>query len=344
MRVAKLLSVSAIVLAAAPAAAQSVSAAEAGRQSFQLGRALYEQRRWAEALDAFRTSNEVLPSPNTLLYIGRCHRELGRNAEAYRSLLRAAQDADGRRATEPRYAPTADAAQREAAAITERVAFVIVEVPERPPALTVTLNGEAIDPSSFGTALAVDPGSLTLEANAAGRVPFRGSSAVAAGQQTRMTVQLTSYQPGVATSAQTVTFAATEHNAPAAQLVSTGSSSGNTRRVLGITALGTGLAMGVAGVFTGLRAREIQSDLDRMCPSGCGNSRVDVRNMVSEGNTMVTVTNVMWGLGGALALTGAILWITAPSSGSVELFAPSLARVRPYVDPTSASAGLVGAF
>lgn len=342
MRLASVLPMSALLLAAAPVAAQSVTAAEAGRQSFQLGRALYDQRRWAEALDAFRTSNQVLPSPNTLLYVGRCHRELGRNAEAYRALLQAARDADARRVSEPRYAPTADAAQREAAAITERVGFVIVEVPDRPPALTVTLNGEALDPSTFGTALAVDPGALTLEASAAGRVPFRGTSAVAAGQQARMTVQLPSYQPGAATAAQTVSFTPTAMTGGVSPVVST-SSTNHTQRILGITALGAGVALGVAGVFTGLRAREIQNDLDRICPAGCGNTRGDVRSMVDEGNSQVLATNVLWGVGGALAVTGVILWVTSPSSGSVELFTPSLA-VRPYVDPVGGSAGVTGRF
>ena len=64
-----LLAFAPVVLLATSASAQNVSAAEAGRQSFQLGRALYDQRRWAEALDAFRTSQQVLASPNTLLYI-----------------------------------------------------------------------------------------------------------------------------------------------------------------------------------------------------------------------------------------------------------------------------------
>jgi hypothetical protein len=334
-----------LLAAPAPASAQNVSAAEAGRQSFQLGRALYDQRRWAEALDAFRTSQQVLASPNTLLYIGRCHRELGRSAEAYRTLLQAAQSAQSRTATEPRYVPTAEAAQREAGAITERIAFVIIDVPEQPPALTVSLNGEAVSPAQFGDALAVDPGAVTLEANAAGRMPFRGSSAVSAGQQTRMTVSLATYQPGAAVTAQPVTFAPTAQSSITRPTLFATASTASPLRPLGITTLSLGLAAGVAGIFTGLRARELQTELDRICPSGCGNTRVDVRNMVDEGNSMVTFTNVLWGVGGAMVVAGAIMWIVAPSGGgSLDLFTPQLARVRPYVDPTHGSAGLVGTF
>lgn len=340
-----LLAFAPVVLLATSASAQNVSAAEAGRQSFQLGRALYDQRRWAEALDAFRTSQQVLASPNTLLYIGRCHRELGRSAEAYRTLLQAAQTAQSRAAMEPRYAPTAEAAQREAGAITDRIAFVIIDVPEQPPALTVTLNGEAVAPTQFGDALAVDPGAVTLEANAAGRMPFRGSSAVSAGQQARMTVSLAVYQPGAAVTAQPVTFAPTAQTATTRPTLFATSSTASPLRPLGITTLSLGLAAGVAGIFTGLRARELQTELDRICPSGCGNTRIDVRNMVDEGNSMVTFTNVLWGVGGAMVVAGAIMWIVAPSGGSsMELFTPQLARVRPYVDPTQGSAGLVGTF
>lgn len=336
--------IAATVLVAAPARAQTVSATDAGRQSFQLGRALFDQRRWTEALDAFRTSQQVLPSPNTLLYIGRCQRELGRNAEAYRALMRAAQDADARRAAEPRYAPTAEAAQREAAAITDRVSFVTIEVSEQPPALAVRVNGEALDPSQFGALVAVDPGEVVVEATAAGRVPFRASSTLSAGQQGRVAVQLAGYQPGGAVaSTQTVTFTPTSFSPIARQVPSPPTAS--PLRALGITAFSAGLALGVGGLVTGLRARSIQADLDRMCPQGCGPApSLGVRDMIDEGNTMVTLTNVMWGVGGALVVAGVVMWVVAPSSASSETFAPSLARVRPYVDPLNPGAGLVGTF
>lgn len=101
----------------------------------------------------------------------------------------------------------------------------------------------------------------------------------------------------------------------------------------------------MGGLVTGLRARSIQGDLDRMCPQGCGPApSLGVRDMIDEGNTMVTLTNVMWGVGGALLAAGVVMWVVAPSSASSETFAPSLARVRPYVDPLNPGAGLVGTF
>lgn len=336
--------IAATVLVAAPARAQTVSATDAGRQSFQLGRALFDQRRWSEALDAFRTSQQVLPSPNTLLYLGRCQRELGHNAEAYRTLMRAAQEADARRAAEPRYAPTAEAAQREAAAITDRVSFVTIEVSEQPPALSVRVNGDALDASQFGTLVAVDPGAVVVEATAAGRVPFRAASTLNAGQHGRVAVQLASYQPGGAiASTQTVTFTPTSYTPIARQIPQPTAAS--PLRTLGITAFSAGLALGVGGLVTGLRARSIQGDLDLLCPQGCGPTpNATVRGMIDDGNTMVTLTNVMWGVGGALVVAGAVMWIVAPSGAAGETFAPALARVRPYVDPLNPGGGLVGTF
>jgi len=329
------------VLAAAPVSAQTVSAAEAGRQSFQVGRALYDQRRFAEALDAFRTSQQVLPSPNTQLYVGRCLREIGRDAEAYRALLRAAQDATQRSAAEPRYAPTADVAQREAAALSARLAFVLLQVPELPAGLSVSVNGEVVSPSDFGGAYAVAPGAVTIEASAAGRAPFRAANTLGPGQQGEVTVRLDGYQPGAFGPTQTVTFTPTTYAPTAPVLVATSASS--PLRALGITAVSAGLAAGVGGLVTGLRARSIQDDLNLRCPQGCGTGRLDVRNLVDDGNTMVTLTNVLWGVGGALVVTGAILWIVAPSRAG-ESFAPSLARVTPWVDPARGSAGLAGTF
>jgi hypothetical protein len=160
-----------------------------------------------------------------------------------------------------------------------------------------------------------------------------------------MTVSLAMYQPGTAVTAQPVTFAPTAQSSITRPTLFATSSTASPLRPLGITTLSLGLAAGVAGIFTGLRARELQTELDRMCPSGCGNTRVDVRNMVDEGNSMVTFTNVLWGVGGAMVVAGAVMWLVAPSgNGSLDLFTPQLARVRPYVDPTHGSAGLVGTF
>jgi tetratricopeptide (TPR) repeat protein len=97
---------------------------------FQQGRAAYDAQRWDEALALFRQSMSALPSPNTRLYAGRCLRALGRNGEAWQELSRAATEANARRAQEPRFTPTAEAALAESMALTDRIAYVVVEVPD----------------------------------------------------------------------------------------------------------------------------------------------------------------------------------------------------------------------
>src|SRR5688500_11033487 len=72
------------LIAATPAAAQNPPSSSAtAEQRFFEGQKLYGAEKYTEALEQFRASFELLPSPNSKLYVARCLRELGQHAEAY---------------------------------------------------------------------------------------------------------------------------------------------------------------------------------------------------------------------------------------------------------------------
>ncbi len=338
----------------APALAHAQQGPDEGRQLFQYGRGYYEQRRWAEALDAFRRSSDALPSPNTRLYIGRCLRELGRAAEAWGELERAADEADARGSQDPRYARTAETARQESAALADRVAFLVVELQQQAPGVAVTVNGRPLPSERWGRLYAVDPGAVTVDAVADGYAPFRATSSLAAGQQARVAVTLT---PAGAASAMmpspgavTVLSSGDRGALPVATVVAQPAQRSPWRAV-GIAAMSTGLALGVVGLLTGLRASSIRSDLDARCPQGCGPTPpADVLASVDEGNSMVLYTNLAWGTGAALLVGGAVAFFASGGSAQ-ELYTPTFARNapprrswRPFFDPARGAAGVSGSF
>ena len=329
---------------AAPSAARAQSS-ELGRQQFQMGRSLFDVGRYAEALEAFRASAAALPSPNTQLYVARCLRELGRPAEAWEAFQQAERDAQARSVTEPRYVPTVAAAQREGALLVGRVAFVVLDGSALPPGAATALNGRQVDPARMGQPQAIDPGGVTVTASAPGYQPFVATQQVAAGQHARVEVRLAvmGSAPALAPTITVLSGSGPTGTVPMARPVevSTGTSPW---RVVGATAMGLGVALGVTGVLTGLRARSIESDLIDRCGSRGCEANFGNRSLVDEGNTMVTVTNVAWGVGAGLVVLGAVAFFASGSS-RVEVFAPSLARrVTPGFDPHRGMLSLSGTF
>ncbi len=344
-------------LMVAPSLAAAQTPSDDGRQLFQYGRTYYDQRRWAEALDAFRRSSDVLPSPNTRLYMGRCLRELGRNAEAWSELEDAAHDADERASQDSRYARTAETARQESGALADRVAFLVIEPPTQVSGVTVSVNSRAFRAERLGRLYAVEPGSITVDATASGYAPFHTTSTLAAGQQARVTITLspvgavTSMAPQ--TNAITVLSAGDRGALPVASVVPQQQRS--PWRAVGVTAMSAGLVLGAIGIYTGLRVMSIREDLDARCGNGCGpNPSSDVLAQVDEGRNMALYTNILWGAGGALLVGGAIAFFASGGSAQ-ELYAPTYARRTaprlapratwsPFVDPAAGRAGVTGSF
>ena len=295
-----------------------------GRSLFQQGRGLYDAQRWEEALGLFRQSMTALPSPNTRLYIGRCLRSLGRYGEAWQELSRAATEANARRAQEPRFTPTAEAALAESMALTDRIAYVVVEVPDAPAGTTVTLNGRVLSPEEFNTLLAVDGTTAAVEALAPGVVPYRGTSQVTAGHQARFVVRFGAPNAPVSASESQPMVTLVQSGASRPALVSA-DGGWSPWRTAGLTALGVGVALGIGGVVTGVMAQGNESTLIQQCGGGCGPGiTAEQRGLVSDGNTLVTATNALWISGGVLAAAGLVTFLVS-GGRSDEVFTPTLA-------------------
>jgi len=319
-------------LAVTPAQSPEQQAAE----SFSRGRQLYDAQRFEEALANFRTAVELAPSPNALLYIGRCYRRLGRLAEAYNELRRTAQEADRRAATEPRYTATRETAREEAATLVSSVAFVTLAVVNAPPGAEVSIDGQRTGPALWGTPLARAPGRAHLEARAEGMQRISLDVELTAGSETHVripfvpenlqgVVQIGFNDPAPANNAQGVETVAVDRDALDASMGSRSAPRGGTsgapiapiapvaaRAASSAWVLvgGVTVALGLGGVVNGivfavLAENRFQS-LRTQC-SGVGNpcrTDVDLQGQISEGRTFDTITTASIIGGAALTAVG----------------------------------------
>jgi len=179
------------VAAHAPCAAADESQA-AGLQKFDEGRKAFDAGQYDHAIEAFEASYELLASPNTRLYIGRCYRSLGRVASAYTALRLAAREAQDRLTAsgEKRYGATRDAATREAAELEPRVPRLTIAVPAgTPDGFVVKRNGEDLPKAAWGVAVETDPGVVVVEASGPRLVTFKTTVTLAEGANSRVDVE-----------------------------------------------------------------------------------------------------------------------------------------------------------
>jgi len=178
----------------APPAAASPQSETLALRHFMEGKKAFDGGRFEEALIVFQHSLELMPSPNSRLYIALCHRALGKVGSAYSGFRRAAQEASDRLAAtgEKRYAATRNSASAEAAEIERKVPWLTLALPaEAPAGLALTLDGELVLRADWGTAIAVDPGEHEIAARGPRLAPFQRRVNLTLGEKLRVDVPVT---------------------------------------------------------------------------------------------------------------------------------------------------------
>ena len=330
MKPALPLSLTLAALLAAPAAlAQGDVAAAQGL--FDAAKQLVKDGKVAEACPKFLASYKLDPKPGTLLNLADCYEKTGQIASAWARYLEAAS-----------LAQRAGQAEREsyakdhAAALEPKMARLTISAHAAPPGLQVLRDGEAIDAAILGTALPVDPGQHQIEARAPGKKPWTKTIDVAAGP-VKVSVEIPPLDdaapeppkppppgPGVPPPVPAGVAAPGEH-APAA------ARGGFPRKQLGFAAIGVGGAGLLLGAITGGLAIKKHGDLASSCDKNGVCPGQD--SAISSYHLMGTLSDVGLIVGGAIAVTGVVLVVTAPKA-----VAAKSAWITPVVGP-----GFVGA-
>lgn len=296
---------------------------EQAQSRFLKGRELYSQKKYEAALTEMNASLDIVASPNTRLYVGRCLRELGRIVAAYAELGRAAVEANELRRDDTRYEKAAQAASDERAALAPKLGFLDVRVTHATPETTLKVANDEVRRGGWEEPVPVLPGAATVLVETPGHPPVQQQIDIAAGEHKSVAVDAVPEAPADAVATTTTT--------------DTGPSDSATklRPVMYVTA---GLAVVGLATFAiaGIKANGTYSDLKSAC--GAGPCPPGHESDISAGKTQQTFANVgLVVFVVSAAATATLFFVTKPKPSS-----PTAASARVTAGPSFV--GLQGAF
>jgi hypothetical protein len=298
-----LLSFATLTFTSGLARAQAQDNTAAVEALFAEGKRLMTDGNYAAACPKFRASYALEARLGTLLNLANCYEKNGQLASAWARFVEART-----LAARAGQAEREQFASEHAAALEPKLSRLTVAVARPAPGLVVKRDGVPIDPGSYGTAVAVDPGPHTIDAEAPGRKPFSMKVDVASNAD-RRTVEV----PGLA-----------EAPRPKEEPQGAGppGSAGTSKRAIaGIATAGAGIVLMGVGTYFGFAALGKNDDSNAYCnvagvKNDCTAAGVELR---SQAVTDGTLSTVFFGVGGAAFAAGAVLYFTAPSRAKASV-------------------------
>jgi hypothetical protein len=161
--------VTAGLLTAAPAGAQTKDQKAGARAAAEAGGDAFDAGKYAEAADLFERAERLVHAPPHLLYAARAHAKLGHLVEAREHYLTLTREQLP--ATAPRvFRDAQQMGEKELAEVESRIPYVSVVVQGGAGAgsVRVTRNGEPVPPELLGVPTPVNPGDYSYQALAEG--------------------------------------------------------------------------------------------------------------------------------------------------------------------------------
>lgn len=287
------------VAAAAPTDLSPHATAEA---LFRDGRRAMQRREFREAAARFGESHRLEPAPGTLLNLALAEAELGLLSKALEHARLATDqlawnDERHRIATEL------------VAAVDKRLPRLVLRArTPLAPATRVRLDGVELGPGSFDVALPVDPGVHTLEVACPEHFDRRTRIAILEGVTVEQAVEegdLVGRAPPA------------DAGGPSPRALPVAAPrSGHVQRTLGWAFVGTGGALAATGVVAlAFRAANVRDYNSGSCPGVGAAQPSSCEASLSAGRTWLTVSVISFVAGGAFAIGGLALALTAPTRG-----------------------------
>ena len=284
--------VAALALGAPKAEAQEATTTGTATVLFDEAVVLMDRGKFAEACPKFARSNELSPNGGTLFALAECYERSGRIASAWVTYKEAAI-----RAAAAKRGDAEKRAMESAERLAPNVSKLVVHVSpaQAVDGLTVELDGRTVDRAEWGIATPIDPGTHKLRFSAPGRVAAV-RDVVFDGRATQKTLAVPELERAP------VAAAAVLRPAPPR---------GGTQRLLGLVVGGVGLAGVAVGTVFGLQASSKNDDASTHCRGNLCDAegiRLD-----AQGRDDATISTIAFIAGGALAVGGVVLFLTAPS-------------------------------
>lgn len=290
-------------------------------QRFRDGKKLMAEKQYAQACDAFETSNRLDPQVATLMNLADCREKNGQLQSAWTAFLEVERQTRG----DAKLAALNQTAKERAAKLEPRLSYLTVSVARdnEVEGLTLTRNGQSFDPGLWNTAIPVDGGRYVIAGRAPGHEEWSTTVTVPA-EGGRVSVDVPRFKAVRALVEPPPTKIEDAVVLPAPSRLT-----GRRKLALGVGAAGL-LAAG-GGIVLGVQATGFDDDATAACPSLTGCTRADEANaLVGKAEQRALYANVAFGVAGVAVIAAATLWLTgAPDE------APAVAPII-----TSTSAGL----
>ena len=320
----------------------------AARAQLRQGYALKQQGKCKEAIPYLEESLRLDRQPKTLLNLGDCEQAVGQLAPAQTHFIEARD-----LARHQKNEVLKTIAEKRLQDLEKRMPKLTIELAkDAPPNTVVTRDGIEVGPVSLRTALPIDIGQHVIVVRGGG-FERQYQVTLAEGEAQRIEVTPIGGKPvalpataGAAQpaekkpTAETAPPASTPFRieAPAGDRVESGSS---TQRTFGYVTLGVGAVGLGAGGFFAARTLSRKSELADMCTeyAPCNDEEAAVyQNTKRAAQNARMYSAIGFGAGGAAAITGVILLLTAPKSSSSAL------RVAPTIGQNSVGAFVAGSW
>lgn len=290
------------------------------------GVALYQQGKFAEALDRFERAHALVDATTTGLWTARTLDKLGRLVEASERYIEVTRKTVPDGAVAVRHEAKEQAAA-ERAALQPRIPNVLLDVTVATEgvAFTAKLDGREHPAALLGVSQQIDPGDHLFEAMAGDAHQQRRFS-ISEGQtmEVRLSLDATAPDPAAAPPPIEAVDDPPASAAPSPVAADSGVDHGSTQRTLGWVGVAAGAAGIVVGAVGGGLAIGKKSTLDEGCPED--RCPAALHGEIDAYETLRTVSSVGFITGAVLAAAGATLLLTAPSSDSARVeVRPSLA-------------------
>jgi hypothetical protein len=306
------------ILAPAPAFADVSDADKATARDLTIqGYDALKNKDWATAADRFARADSLYHAPTITVGLARARSGQGKLVSAYELYSRVLDEPIPAKAP-PAYTAAVEDARRELAALIPRVPGVVINV-KGGGTPNVTLDDAGVPAAALGTRRPADPGTHVVRATAPGFTPAEATVALVEGKVETVTLELQAIPGGLPPPA-TVTMAPPAAAATTAPPLlpppDSAGSSGPLRRKLGFVGLGLGGAGLLLGAVAGGLAVGKHNDITAVCPQGhCAPGTEGMfQPTVNSYDTLGAISTAGFIAGGALALTGVLLVVTAPKA------------------------------
>ena len=289
----------ALVLAASPAfadddKAQAVALFDEGLKEMKAGN-------FEKACASFKQSNELQADSGTRGSLARCYEKLDKVASAWKLWTDLATTAP----KNLRADAAANAAKLEARLPKYKL---IIKLAPGAPKVAITIDGVSVD-ATPDVAVPLDPGTYSLEANAAGYTGWKHKFLVVEGRTEDITIPVL-----------TPTAVAVPPLPPNNEPEPMRETPRSKRRPIGFAMLGVGGALVVTGTIFGVVARGRYGDAKDLCGGDidvCEPSQLQAaQDKVDTARSAGNISTVMYVAGGAALVTGIVLIVTAPKRQS----------------------------